>query len=116
MLPLIPALLMLILNGPATAEQPSRSAQWNAVFRACASAQRSDAHIQIPQELIANSSNAQFTHALFSLLIQSLDREESVAQTVAIREPFAPIAQPSGDRTPPGFEDCRRSRDGPATR
>lgn len=113
MLPLIPALLMLILNGPATAEQPSRSAQWNAVFRAYASAQRSDVHVEIPQELIANSSNAQFAHALVSLLIQSLDRDEP-AKAEAIRTPFVPINPLFSDRTPPGFEDCRRSRDGPA--
>ncbi len=113
MLHLIPALLLLILNGPANAEQPSQ-AQWSAAIRALhASAGPQKIESSIERNLLKCSNDPQFTQALLNLLCQSLDHRETPTRALEPRERFEKILPQRVGRTGEGFEECRRSRDGP---
>lgn len=117
MLPLIPALLMLILNGPATADRPIQAAHWVEAIKALhACVDRAKTGADIQEELLEYSGSPEFAHALYKLLVTAdgVDEGPKAAsepvERPTIRPNDAPIALPDG------FIDGRRSRDGPASR
>lgn len=121
MLPLIPALLLLILNGPANAEQPAQRAQWTSVFRVFQLGGRAPGSELANGEeslkgLLSLSDDPRFTRALYHLLWDSMNAKEQVDAASQARAPFVPILGLSDRYSEDAYQDCRRSRDGPSSR
>lgn len=125
MLPILPALLLLILQGPSSVEKMARDGRLPAALEAVSrqmeiqehrsgSLEKADAAVLA--SLLAFGSDPDLSKALFKLL--SLDQaplsESGSPRPAAIAENQSPVL-PSGDSPPlqDAYRDCRRSRDGP---
>jgi len=120
MLPFLPALIMLLLQGPSNFERLAVNGRLPDAFEAMnrqigqpGAAVLSERQEQAIASLIAAGSTAQqLSHALWSFLFQSIVSEPAPVPA----EPAQAIIQ--GEAAPPsssGFAKSQRSRDGPAT-
>jgi hypothetical protein len=113
MLPLLPALLLLIFRGPSVAEKANLGAAFQpkeAVYQKFAS--RKSSRSQALRALLSISEHPAFTQAIAELLQLIPD------------EPATPLSKPASPKRSrleatkrdlqDGFCDCRRSRDGPS--
>ncbi len=115
MLPILPALILLLLHGPSNIERLAREgrlpAALDAIHREMDRAPV--AATATEQAIIASllaTTDPHLSHALFSLL-----RPESPgkpAKALEPREPQTP-AEPPEPTPADGFSECRRTRDGP---
>jgi hypothetical protein len=135
MLPLLPALILLLLNGPANIE---RMAEVGALPAALAAIQHridSGETVSLSQaradqfalaSLLSLSGDPQISHALARLLISDLGSrttdlgESDVAPASRLVEleslgsnQISPIRDPQSEFPQDGFADSQRSRDGP---
>lgn len=126
MLPILPALLLLILQGPSSIERMALDGRLPAALEAVTrqlegqnhrstSVEKADAAVLA--SLLAFSSDPGLSHALFQIL--NLDRPVDTTRTSLVG-----IDESDSDRNPTVFADkphsipdgaleCRRSRDGP---
>ena len=119
MLPLLPALIMLIVRGPSAMEAASLNAHKlntrEAVSRSILSAHPGmDAHAL--ESLLELGKNPAFTRAIAQMIGLLPVEPESSAEPPRVEE--AKIDAPPECRAPAlrdGFAECRRTRDGPAT-
>ena len=117
MLPLLPALILLILQGPANLDivQPGASLQ-----PALYALQGLKPHDKASKEALASAlkKSPALAFAFAHLLDVDLDIDEAPTTAGAVHEPtldvhVVPTRSPSSP--PEGFLDCRRSRDGPVS-
>jgi hypothetical protein len=138
MLPLLPALILLLLNGPANIE---RMAEGGALPAALAAIQqRIDAGDRVSTSraradqfalasLLSLSGDPQISHALARLLISDLgsriadihDSDPALASRLAEldaarSESRSKIQDPESEIVQDGFAESQRSRDGPLSR
>jgi hypothetical protein len=113
MLPILPVILLLLLQGPANVERMALQGRLPAAIEAI---QRMDA----PQNekeafvsLLAASQDPELTHALFSILKWTEPAEPKVV-SVPEEPTFVPIEPPHEVALRGGFSKSNRSRDGPA--
>ena len=120
MLPLIPALILLLLQGPSNFERLTMDARLPAALEVIhrqllepGNSQLSEREEQALASLIASGKGAQLTQALLSFLWQ----EEEVRTKPTFRDcqdlESTSITSPPTSRRQDGYADCRRSRDGP---
>ncbi|HVT13414.1 MAG TPA: hypothetical protein VHE55_14200 [Fimbriimonadaceae bacterium] len=122
MLPLLPALILLLLQGPANVERMAGSGQLpgalQALHRQMAStpSETCKAEEVVFASLLAVSSDKDMSRILLRLLtfIEPPDAERTpIPASFEESSPPAPIP-PSLGAPQDGYFDCRRSRDGPA--
>ena len=120
MLPLLPALILLFLQGPAGIERMAWNGQLpgalDALHRQIASAPDKSgvAEEMVLASLIAASGDKSMSRALHHLLSLIEPTEERSQAQIVAREDSPPIPIPPalGDLRD-GCYDCQRSRDGP---
>ncbi|MEZ0327005.1 MAG: hypothetical protein ACAH95_13980 [Fimbriimonas sp.] len=113
MLPILPVILLLLLQGPANVERMALQGRLPAVIEAI---QRMDA----PQNekeafvsLLAASQDAELTHALFSILKWTEPAATVTAKPLSIEPTFVAIEPRQRMALSGGFVKGNRSRDGP---
>lgn len=126
MLPILPALLLLILQGPSSIEKMALEGRLPAALEAIGRQMESKSHrvgaLDSSNEAVlatlwAFSGDPGLSKALYRLL--ALDQEQDSAQPTSNDPSFetkaSPATVPTGRHGPlPGqFSDCQRSRDGP---
>ncbi len=109
MLPLIPALLLLILNGAPNAEQRLGVGPWDAAVKALY------ARTERPVERKYSPVDRELAKALCSLLHADSAKRETPKAIEPVERSFVPH-NPSSAKATEGYADCRRSRDGPNSR
>lgn len=109
MLPLIPALLLLILNGAPNAEQRLGMGPWSAAIRALY------ARTETSVEYRNGSVDRELAKALCSLLRPESPKADGPGELAPQPTSFVP-ADPSAAKATEGFADSCRSRDGPVSR
>jgi hypothetical protein len=121
MLPLLPALILLFLQGPAGIERMAWNGQLpgalDALHRQISSAPEKSALAEeiVLASLLTASGDRQVSRALFQLLSFIEPTEERLQPAIIAYEASPPVFIPPpalGDLRD-GFCDCRRSRDGP---
>jgi len=119
-LPFLPALILLLLQGPSNFERLAMDARLPAALEAIhrqmaepGGPRLSDREEQALASIIAAGTSAELTHALMSFLWHGRDAAQRVAPQPDEISYFVVRAHPS---PPPqdGFERCQRTRDGPA--
>ena len=128
MLPLLPALILLLLNGPAHVERMAEGGALPAALAAIqqraerpGSFKQARADELMLASLLSLSGDPQVSHALARILsIQYTNEPAASAQPEGLlrAEPAGeppPTDSPSG-KTRDGFLNSQRSRDGPASR
>jgi hypothetical protein len=120
MLPLLPALILMLLQGPSNFERFAVDGRLPAALEAIhrqmamtGTERLSEREEQALASLIAAGSSAQLTRALMSFFW--LDDEKPRLTTPISRDPSRPVAC-TCESPPPqdGFERSQRTRDGPA--
>jgi hypothetical protein len=120
MLPLLPALILLLLQGPAGIERMAWNGQLpgalDALHRQMARSERNCAADEVAfASLLAVSGDKNMSRALLHLLalIEPAPPEQP-RQIVVAEESSPPVPiPPSLGALPDGYFACRRSRDGP---
>ncbi|CAN5522137.1 hypothetical protein BH11ARM1_BH11ARM1_00470 [soil metagenome] len=115
MLPILPAILLLLFQSPANIQRMAQEGHWPAVFEAVQRLDQHDASIESETiaHLLAASNAPQLTQALVAIL-RWLDQPEAIASEPVLANRTAQTFQTS--QSPPaedGFVACRRTRDGP---
>ncbi len=121
MLPLLPALILLLLQGPANVERMAGSGQLPGALQALhrqmasASSETSKAEEVVFASLLAVSGDKDMSRALLHLLtfIEPPEAERPILVSTEESSPPTPIPPLLG-APQDGYFDCRRSRDGPA--
>ncbi|HJP84044.1 MAG TPA: hypothetical protein VJ835_11125 [Fimbriimonadaceae bacterium] len=124
MLPILPALLLLILQGPSSIEKMASDGRLPAALQAVSrqmeanssrTATYKEADAAVLASLLTLGADSDLSQALLTLL--SLDVDEPSTMTVPPQreESDDPPPKPefNGPDTRSGFETCRRTRDGP---
>jgi hypothetical protein len=120
MLPLLPALILLLLQGPSNFERLAVDGRLPAALEAInrqmtqpGAEKLSEREEQALASFIAAGTSAQLTRALMSFLWQSKEPRPTTQHLE--REPARAITS-QGDSPPPqdGFRRSQRTRDGPA--
>jgi len=121
MLPLLPALILLLLQGPSSFERLVVDGRLPAALEAMhrqmanpGSEKLSDRDQEVLATLLAASGDGPLNHSFFAYLLNREERNQ--AQVIVADESRAPIDL-CGDSPPPqdGFERYARTRDGPVT-
>jgi hypothetical protein len=123
MLPLLPALILLILQGPSSVERMAWDGRLPAALHALgrqierSPAERTAADEIVLASLLAVSQDPALTQALL-LLLEAGAQDEAAQGTPALSAAsFEPAHPPDFPlhlgTTAPGFLDAQRSRDGP---
>ena len=119
MLPLLPALILFLLQGPSNFERLAVDARLPAALEAIhrqmaepGAAKLSEREEQALASLIAAGTSDQLTRALMSFLWR---RDEVSPVKQSPRDASAAVVRPGASPPPQaGFERCQRTRDGPA--
>jgi len=124
MLPIIPALLLLLLHGPSNVERLAREgrlpAALDAMHREIArSSVTADAVHEVAIASLLASTDPHFSRAFYALLNPVTARPEPKSAITAAPRADEIQVRPDLGAPPPsipeGFSDCRRSRDGPSS-
>jgi hypothetical protein len=116
MLPILPAILLLLFQGPANIERLALEGRLPAAIQAVQhmDQQRSQAEREAIASLLAASQDPDLARALFTIF-NWMDEQVPAPQPRIILARTAPPLDPGPKLTlEEGFQDCRRSRDGPA--
>jgi len=120
MLPLLPALILMLLQGPSNFERLAVDGRLPAALEAIhrhmaqpGSEKLSEREEQALASLIAAGSSAQLTRALMSFLWHGDEKPQS-AEPPACESSQPVVCFNDSPPAPDGFERSQRTRDGPA--
>jgi hypothetical protein len=115
MLPILPVLILLMFQGPATSERLALHGYLPEALHAIHQRLEAqpDRESEVLSELIAASQDPQLTQALIAML-RLVDARQPANEPLPV-EPwkFVPIDSPEPPPPIDGYQTCRRSRDGP---
>lgn len=121
MLPLLPALILLLLQGPSNVERLALEGRLPAALQAVHAtldrpALPAEEQRKVLAQLLSVSSDAELTRVFASLLALVTDDPETKDAETPGEERSAPtLPTETRARVPDGFLACQRSRDGPST-
>jgi hypothetical protein len=124
MLPILPALLLLILQGPSSIERLAHEGRLPEALQAVSrqlemqdngSERSKDAEAAVLASLLAMGSDPDLSHALFQLLsLDQLDAPPTHSSNADLRVEPPDIPTYEISRIPDAFRTCGRTRDGPS--